>query len=217
MIQIRKLEFCYPEGAFCLRIDDLNVPRGETLAVIGPSGTGKTTLLNLIAGVVTPQAGQITTGGVEVSSLGDDARRRFRIQHVGFVFQEFELMEHLSVLDNILLPFRIHPALTLSGSIRERAHDLADEVSVADKLNRNVVHLSQGERQRVAVCRALLSEPGLLLADEPTGNLDPANKEHVLDIIFDQARKHDSTLVVVTHDHSVLDRFDRTLDFSSFV
>jgi len=126
-------------------------------------------------------------------------------------------MEHLNVLDNILLPFRIHPVLHLSDAVRDRACALAEEVAVADKLRRDVTHLSQGERQRVAVCRALLTQPGLLLADEPTGNLDPANKEHVLDIVFDQARKHDSTLVVVTHDHSVLDRFDRTLDFRDFV
>jgi putative ABC transport system ATP-binding protein len=173
MIQISELKFSYPEGGFHLDIDALAIQRGETAAVIGASGTGKTTLLNLISGVAVPHTGRITTNGIKVSALDDRARRDFRIQHIGFIFQEFELLEYLSVLDNILLPYRISGALRLSTGVRQRAAELAEMVGLADKLGRNVLHLSQGERQRVAIARALVPDPALILADEPTGNLDP--------------------------------------------
>jgi putative ABC transport system ATP-binding protein len=173
MIQISELKFSYPEGGFHLDIDALAIQRGETAAVIGASGTGKTTLLNLISGVAVPHTGSITTNGIKVSALDDRARRDFRIQHIGFIFQEFELLEYLSVLDNILLPYRISGALRLSAAVRQRAAELAEMVGLADKLGRNVLHLSQGERQRVAIARALVPDPALILADEPTGNLAP--------------------------------------------
>jgi ABC-type lipoprotein export system ATPase subunit len=216
VIRVQGLEFAYGEGDFRLRIPELHVGEGQNTAFIGPSGSGKTTLLNLIAGITVPVAGAITTHGVEVSGLSDAERRNFRISRVGLVFQEFELLEYLSVLDNILLPFRINPSLRLDRTVRERARSLAEQVGIVDKLARHPGRLSQGERQRVAVCRALLPQPGLLLADEPTGNLDPANKDRVLDIFFDQARATGTTLVAVTHDHELLPRFDRVVDFKKF-
>jgi putative ABC transport system ATP-binding protein len=172
-------------------------------------------LLNLIAGVVLPTSGRITTNDVDVTALDDGRRRAFRVASIGLVFQEFELIEYLGVLDNILLPYRINPALRLNREVRRRAHDLAVEVGLDDKLSRNVRRLSQGERQRVAVCRALLPSPPLLLADEPTGNLDPGNRDHVLDILFDYVAKSRATLVTVTHDQDLLPRFDRVLDLES--
>jgi putative ABC transport system ATP-binding protein len=135
---------------------------------------------------------------------------------VGLVFQEFELLEHLNVLDNVLLPCRVTPSIQISARYRERAIALADEMGLADKLRRYPRKLSQGERQRVALCRALLTQPPLLLCDEPTGNLDPANKEHVLDILFDYVRRNATTLLTVTHDHQLLPRFDETIDFARF-
>jgi putative ABC transport system ATP-binding protein len=194
----------------------LSVKDGEALALIGPSGSGKTTLLHLIAGIAVPQSGDVVTGGVEVSALADPARRDFRIRNVGLVFQEFELLEYLNVRDNVLLPYRIHPALRLDSEVRERAEHLADEVDIGALLDRYVTRLSQGERQRVAICRALVTEPTILLADEPTGNLDRESKERVLDILFACARRTGATLVAVTHDHDVLPRFDRVVDFKSF-
>ncbi len=184
--------------------------------MIGPSGSGKTTLLHLIAGIAVPQSGEVVTGGVEVSRLADPARRDFRVRNVGLVFQEFELLEYLNVRDNVLLPYRIHPALRLDSEVRERAGRLADEVGIGMLLDRYVTRLSQGERQRVAICRALVTEPAILLADEPTGNLDPESKERVLDILFACVRRTGATLVAVTHDHDVLPRFDRVVDFKSF-
>ena len=216
MIQITDLEFSYQQSDFRLRVSKLSVRKGETVAVIGPSGSGKTTLLHLVAGILVPSAGCIVTHGVDVSGLSQTTRRDFRMRHIGLVFQEFELLEHLNVLDNILLPCRITPAIRLEPAHRERAMALAQQVGIADKLRRYTRQLSQGERQRVALCRALLLEPPLLLCDEPTGNLDPANKEHVLDIVFDYVRHHSTTLLTVTHDHEVLPRFDTTIDFKQF-
>ncbi len=216
MIQVSDLEFRYGEGEFRLRISDLAVERGMTAAFIGPSGSGKTTLLNLIAGIIVPRVGRIVTDDVDVTRLSDAERRSFRITRIGLVFQEFELLEYLSVLDNILLPYRINPSLQLEKPVRERAEGLAEQMGIADQLRRYPSKLSQGERQRAAVCRAVLPEPTLLLADEPTGNLDPANKGRVLDILFDYVAENGATLLTVTHDHDLLPRFQRVIDFKQF-
>jgi putative ABC transport system ATP-binding protein len=216
MIEISDLRFNYGEGEFRLRVPDLVIERGSTVAVIGPSGTGKTTLLNLMAGVLTPASGRIVTGGVDLSGMGDGARRNFRIRNVGLVFQEFELLSYLNVLDNILLPYRINPTMRLDADVRTRANRLAGDVGIGDKLGRFVDRLSQGERQRVAVCRALMTSPPLILADEPTGNLDPSNKGRVLDILFEYARQNEATMVAVTHDHDLLGRFGRVVEFKEF-
>ena len=209
MISISDLRFRYPEGEFELKVPSLEVEPGETVAVIGPSGSGKTTLLHLMAGIRLPQEGRVLT---EVTELDDGARRDFRIRRVGMVFQEFELLEYLSVLDNILLPYRINGSLTLDREVRNRAASIAEQVGIADKLNRLSTKLSHGEKQRVAVCRALIAEPVLLLADEPTGNLDPTNTQKVLDILLDAAAATGATLVTVTHDHELLPRFNRSID-----
>jgi len=215
MIAIDGLSFGYREGEFRLAIPALRVDRGEKLAVIGPSGSGKTTLLNLIAGILTPRAGKVAVAGTEVSTLGDAGRRDFRIRHIGFVFQDFELLDYLNVLDNILHPYRIS-ALRLDRGVRERAEGLAERLGVGDKLKRQANDLSQGEKQRVAICRALLPGPRLILADEATGNLDPRNKGRILDLLFDSVDAHSATLLAVTHDHELLPRFDRVVDFADF-
>jgi putative ABC transport system ATP-binding protein len=211
-IEIHNLKFGYRGGDFLLRIPELSIESGSTVAVIGPSGTGKTTLLNLLAGCYPPDEGAIHVKGNDIVRLSEQARREFRICNVGMIFQEFELLEHLNVLDNILLPYRITPCLSYSSSVRDRAAFLAKEVGLEDKLRRNVRQLSQGERQRVAVCRALLPEPSLLLCDEPTGNLDPANSTRVMDMMFKYAEEHSGTLIAVTHDHEQAKRFGRTVD-----
>jgi ABC-type lipoprotein export system ATPase subunit len=216
MIELEDLEFHYGEGDFRLRIRALAVERGSKVAVVGPSGSGKTTFLHLVAGISLPRAGRVVTGGVELTGLDEAARRAFRIRNIGLVFQEFELLEYLNVLDNILLPYRIDPVLRLDPGVRERAARLAERVGIGDKLGRFANRLSQGEKQRVAVCRALLVEPELLLADEPTGNLDPANKGRVLDILIDHAEESGATLVLVTHDRDLLGRFQRVIDFREF-
>jgi ABC-type lipoprotein export system ATPase subunit len=212
MISISDLRFKYSEGEFELNVPELEVTKGETVAVIGPSGSGKTTLLHLMAGIRLPQTGQVMTDEVEVTDLDDGARRDFRIRRIGMVFQEFELLEYLTVLDNILLPYRINGSLVLDRAVRDRAASIAERVGIANKLNRLSTRLSHGEKQRVAVCRALVAKPVLLLADEPTGNLDPTNTHKVLDILLDAAEATGATLVTVTHDHDLLPRFDRSIN-----
>jgi putative ABC transport system ATP-binding protein len=216
MININNLEFRYQEGEFCLKVPELTVQKSEKVAVIGPSGSGKTTLLNLISGIITPTTGSATVGNVQVSGLSDMDRRDFRISNIGFVFQDFELLEYLNVLDNILHPYRITNALTLSKEVRNRSTRLANDMGIGHYLKCHPDDLSHGEKQRTAICRALLPHPKLILADEATGNLDPDNKTRILDLLFKSVEDHDATLLAVTHDHELLKRFDRVIDFQNF-
>jgi putative ABC transport system ATP-binding protein len=216
MIHIQQLQFQYPTGEFRLSIDEFSITKGSKVAVIGPSGSGKTTLLNLIAGIITPVQGTVSVDSAKVSELADAGRRDFRITNIGFVFQDFLLLDYLNVLDNILHPYRITGALKLEKEVRERAGVLAQEMAIGDKLKRNSNDLSHGEKQRVAICRALLPQPKLILADEATGNLDPVNKGLILDLLFQSVEDHDATLLAVTHDYELLKRFDRVVDFQEF-
>ncbi len=216
MIHIQDLEFGYDHSDFRLSVPSLRVDGRERVAVIGPSGSGKTTLLNLIAGIFIPNSGEISVNNVQVNALGDAGRRDFRITNIGFVFQDFELLDYLSVLDNILHPYRITRALKISKEVRDRAMALAEQMGIAKYLKRRPGELSQGEKQRAAICRALLIQPQLVLADEATGNLDPENKTHILDLLFASLDERDATLLAVTHDHDLLALFDRVVDFRQF-
>ncbi len=216
MIRIRSLEFQYPSGDFRLDVPEFSIEQSEKVAVIGPSGSGKTTLLNLLAGIFTPEKGTIEVGNIGVNRLTEDERRDFRIVNIGFVFQNFELLDYLSVMDNILHPYRITGALRLNKEVCARAAELAQDMGISDKLKQPVNNLSQGEKQRVAICRALLARPKLILADEATGNLDPKNKFRILDLLFRSVEDHNSTLLAVTHDHELLEKFDRIIDFKNF-
>ena len=216
MIHIQELHFQYPTGEFRLSIDEFSITKGSKVAVIGPSGSGKTTLLNLIAGIITPVQGTVSVDSAKVSELADAGRRDFRITNIGFVFQDFELLDYLNVLDNVLHPFRITGALKLDKEARARATTLAQDMGIGDKLKRNSNDLSHGEKQRVAICRSLLPQPKLILADEATGNLDPDNKGLILDLLFQSVEDHGTTLLAVTHDYELLKRFDRVVDFKQF-
>jgi putative ABC transport system ATP-binding protein len=213
MINIQSLEFHYPGNGFALTVDRLEVAQGEKVAVIGPSGSGKTTLLNLISGIIASAAGSIRVADTEIGRLADAERRDFRINNIGFVFQDFELIDYLDVFDNIIHPYRISRSLKLTAEVRQRAQQLAEKAGIGDRLKRHAGDLSQGEKQRVAICRALLAGPKLLFADEATGNLDPHNKGRILDLLFESVDEHGATLLAVTHDHELLPRFDRVIDF----
>lgn len=214
MIELRDVHFAYTVGGFRLQIDRLSVADGQHTCWIGPSGSGKTTLLHLVSGICPAESGKVETLGVDLTSLADAARRNFRIANIGLVFQDFELLNYLSVLDNILLPYRISRELRLDASVRKRAEQLAAVVGLGDMLSRKPMALSQGERQRVAVCRALLTRPKLLLGDEPTANLDPQNAALVLDALQQYASENQATLVVVSHDRDVVARFSETTDIA---
>jgi putative ABC transport system ATP-binding protein len=217
MIRIEDLLFRYRDGGFTLAIERLEIEPRSKVAFVGPSGSGKTTLLHLLAGILAPERGRIRVGETELTRLTDSARRDFRISSIGFVFQDFELIDYLNVRENILLPYLINNSLKLTREVRQSAEELAESVGLQDKLPRTIGHLSQGERQRVAICRALLPDPQVLLADEPTGNLDPANKRRILDLLCEQAAATGATLVVVTHDHGLLADLDRVIDFDQFL
>lgn len=215
MIAADQLRFRYPKSDFELYLPSLEIAAQEKVAVVGPSGCGKTTLLNLLAGIVLPDEGSVTIEGQTISKLSDAARRDLRIAKIGMVFQQFELIEYLDLKENILLPFHINASLKLDRKVEDRARSLAEEMGLGGKLKRRPDQLSQGEKQRVAICRALITEPKIILADEPTGNLDPKNKNMILDLVHRQTEKQGQTLIVVTHDMSLLDRMDRTIDFET--
>jgi putative ABC transport system ATP-binding protein len=216
MIAITGLEFQFPHSDFRLAVASLKIAHADRVAIIGPSGSGKTTLLHLIAGILSPVRGTITIQDREINSLGEAARRAFRVAQIGLVFQSFELVSYLDVFENVLLPYRLNPALRLSPEIAHRVEQLARETGIAHRLRYFPHRLSQGEKQRVAICRAMLPEPPLLLADEPTGNLDPMAKQRVVDLLFEQVSRTGAALVMVTHDTEIAARFPRVLNCRDF-
>lgn len=218
MIELRDIDFRYPAiGGFGMSISSLSIPAGECVAVVGPSGSGKTTLLGLLAGTLKAAQGTVDIYGTNIAAIDDGRRRLFRIQHIGQVFQAFELLHYLTVVENVMLPHYIHASGADAKSVRQRALGLLSDVGLSAKADSRPGELSQGEQQRVAVCRAMLNQPALLLADEPTGNLDQANKQNVVDLLLDQARRNNSTLLMVTHDQSLLDSFSTVMDIQSVV
>ena len=216
MIELTNVQFQYPKSDFKLLINKLQIGSGSKTAIIGPSGFGKTTALNLLAGILLPDSGEIKVEDTLVNYLSEKERRNFRIQKIGFVFQDFRLIPYLNILDNILLPFMINSILRIENETLKSAHDLAKDLGIEDKLREYPAKLSHGERQRVAICRALMNKPPVILADEPTGNLDPENKKKIMEILFDYVQKYKSTLITVTHDYEMLRGFDNTINFTDF-
>ena len=217
-IQVEGLRFQHHAGAqddpgFQLSIPRLSIPTGDSLVCIGPSGCGKSTLLQLLAGILLPDEGTIQLGQEDLAQRSESARRDWRISNIGLVFQEFELLEHLTVRENVLLPYFVNQKLTLDSAGEQALTDLASRVGISPFLHRKPQRLSQGERQRVALCRALVTSPTFLFADEPTGNLDPENTGIVMDLLMEEVQRRGASLVVVTHDHDMVPRFDHLLDF----
>jgi putative ABC transport system ATP-binding protein len=202
MIQLRGVSKTVMSGGQPLTILhplDLDVASGRCLAIIGPSGSGKSTLLGLIAGLDAASTGTIAIGGIDITRLDEDALARLRGEKIGFVFQFFHLVPSLTAIENIQVPMEIAGRRDAS----ERAQALLDEVGLHDRGHHYPSQLSGGEQQRVAIARALANDPPLILADEPTGNLDSSNGRHVLDLLLQVRRSRGVTLVLVTHDPSV--------------
>ncbi len=183
---------------------DLSVPDGQCLAIIGPSGSGKSTLLGLIAGLDAPSTGHIVIAGTDITALDEDSLARLRGEKIGFVFQFFHLVPSLTALENILVPMEIAGR----KDARRRAQTLLDEVGLHDRGHHYPSQLSGGEQQRIAIARALANDPPLVLADEPTGNLDSSNGQHILDLLLHVKQSRGVTLVLVTHDRSIAEIAD---------
>jgi putative ABC transport system ATP-binding protein len=190
---------------------DFTVQAGETLAIVGASGSGKSTLLGILAGLDTPSHGKVLLEGIDIFALNEDGRASFRKDHLGFVFQSFQLLLHLNALENVMLP------LELRGDkrAREKAEAMLEQVGLASRLRHYPKYLSGGEQQRVALARAFVTEPPLLFADEPTGSLDAVTGEAVIQLMFALNRERGSTLVLVTHDLSIAARCGRTLTITA--
>jgi ABC-type lipoprotein export system ATPase subunit len=213
-IEISDLTFSYEAQGFELNIPQLSIAEGKHVAIVGPSGCGKTTLAYLISGIHVPSGGNVDIGRDSITRMTDGQRRDFRISNIGFIFQEFELLEYLRVEENIILPYLLNASLELDKAVYERARSLAESVGLGDKLHRYPGELSQGEKQRLAICRALITDPCIIMADEPTGNLDDGNTDAIMELIRNQARRSDATFVMITHERHLLDRFDDVVDLA---
>ena len=189
----------------------LTVMAGETVAIVGASGSGKSTLLGILAGLDTPSCGSVALNQIDLFALDEDGRARFRQQHVGFVFQSFQLLPHLTALENVMLPLELRG----ERQARERAAAMLARVGLSSRLGHYPKYLSGGEQQRVALARAFVCEPPLLLADEPTGSLDSATGEAVMELMFTLNRERGSTLVLVTHDLAIAARCGRRVTMAA--
>lgn len=217
MIKLRDLSFGYADGAsrVDLHVRHFDLAPGEHVAITGSSGSGKTTLLHLIAGLHLPTSGSVEVLGRRLAELPDAARRDLRRSAIGMVFQEFELLAYLTVRENILLPLTLG-SVAPSKLQSARVGELAERAGLGRYLAKKPDALSQGERQRVGICRALLNEPSLVLCDEPTGNLDPATTNRMTALLCEEARRINAGLVMVSHNHSQLGGFDRSIDMCAF-
>ena len=186
---------------------DLQVNSGETVALVGASGSGKSTLLGLLAGLDLPSLGSIEILGKSLGELDEEGRARLRAEQIGFVFQSFLLLPTMTALENVMLPAELRG----ERDCEPRARELLAAVGLGERLHHLPPRLSGGEQQRVAIARAFMTRPSLLLADEPTGNLDSKTGEKVIELLFELNRKHGTTLVVVTHDHQLAERCQRQL------
>jgi putative ABC transport system ATP-binding protein len=211
LIQVRALTKSIDTGTHRVEIlkgIDLSIPRGQFAAIMGPSGSGKSTLLGLLAGLDTPTSGQVILDGEDITNLGEDDMALLRGRKIGFVFQSYHLIATLTAEENVLLPMELAGAE--SGG-RERARELLKRVGLSGRSDHYPVQLSGGEQQRVALARAFALRPPILLADEPTGNLDSATGSAVLELLLALNREQGTTMVLVTHEQSLAESADRRI------
>ncbi|MGX4643037.1 ABC transporter ATP-binding protein [Massilia sp. SYSU DXS3249] len=190
---------------------DFTVQPAETLAIVGASGSGKSTLLGLLAGLDSPSSGKVLLDGTDIFALDEDGRAAFRMAKLGFVFQSFQLLAHLNAVENVMLPLELRG----DGAAREKAEAMLGRVGLSSRLKHYPKYLSGGEQQRVALARAFVTEPPLLFADEPTGSLDAATGESIIQLMFELNRERGSTLVLVTHDPAMAARCGRTITIAA--
>ncbi|WP_298944178.1 ABC transporter ATP-binding protein [uncultured Psychromonas sp.] len=218
MINLTNLRFAWQKKDV-INIKALNIKKGQHLFIEGPSGSGKSTLLNLLGGVLTPQSGDVTILGQSLNTLSSSQKDTFRANHIGFIFQQFNLIPYLSVLDNITLPctfskMRKEKALKQSQSLNEEAIRLLSALGLDDSalLQRSVNELSVGQQQRVAAARAMLGSPEIIIADEPTSALDSDHRQGFIKLLFDECQKEDITLIFVSHDTELKHHFTHNIN-----
>lgn len=216
MISINNLKksFQNPETGLdqiILDIHQLEFKNGEKYALYGPSGIGKTTLLHLISGLLTADSGEININGTNLTSLSESDRDQFRAGNIGYIFQSFNLLDGFTALENVMLGM----LFTGNGTDKSKAVDALVKVGLADRLHYMPSQLSVGQQQRISIARAIVNDPDIILADEPTGNLDPATTSDILSLLFEQTKN--KTLLVVTHEEHVLNQFDHKIDMLSFI
>jgi putative ABC transport system ATP-binding protein len=212
ILNIDKLTRQFKSGDKILTVVDtvsFDIEQGISCAIVGPSGSGKTTLLGLSAGLDQSTSGEVTLNGIRLNPLNEDERAEVRNQHVGFVFQTFQLVPTLTAVENVMVPHELRGEAT--KGVRERALELLKEVGLEERSHHYPTQLSGGEQQRVAVARAFINKPKILFADEPTGNLDTETGEHIENLIFDLNRKEGTTLILVSHDLELADKCDRII------
>jgi len=198
-----------PSRVEILRGVSFEVPSGQFLAIMGASGSGKSTLLGLLAGLDNVTSGRIVLDGTDITHLAEDEMARVRGRKIGFVFQNYQLVPTLTAEENVLLPAELS-GMNVSTS-RQRAHELLERVGLSNRTHHYPVQLSGGEQQRVALARAFVTQPPILMADEPTGNLDSTNGQHILDLLVQLNQEENATLVLVTHDRALAEHADRVL------
>lgn len=214
-LTVSGLAFSYPGDGFRLHVPEISLDAGKTLALAGASGGGKTTLLRLMTGLLAPKAGAVHLGGQNLAAMSRESLRAFRLRDIGLVFQDFALLDYLTVEENILLPHDFGGAA--ADLARKNLPELTGRLQIDQYLAKRVSQLSQGERQRVAIARALAHEPRFLFADEPTASLDPTRSRIVTDLLIQDSKRRQSALVVVTHDHDLLSHFDQTQRMEDFL
>jgi putative ABC transport system ATP-binding protein len=217
-LALTQLNFSYPGSPFRLRVDSLQIEEGGRFALLGPSGAGKTTLLRLMTGLLKPDSGVIRLGDTNLSTLSETARREFRLRELGLIFQDFALLDYLTVAENVLLPQRFRGGAGDLSDASASARDLAERLHIAQHWDRLTGQLSQGERQRVAIVRALAHRPNYVFADEPTASLDASRRGIVMDLLLDYTKQAGACLVMVTHDPELMPLFPdhaRVQDFTS--
>lgn len=214
MIKLKNIEMTYDDNGTkinALKLKKLEVKDGEKVAFIGSSGCGKTTLFNLISGMITPTNGNVIVEDIDITTLKENERDLFRANHIGYIFQDFNLFPDFTVLQNVVLPMSFSKRYN-QKEMEEEALNMLKRVGLEKKKDQKIKTLSGGEKQRVAIARSIVNKPNVILADEPTGNLDYKNGAKIMDLILQIAKEEKATLLVITHNNSQLELFDRSIN-----